>query len=43
MDMLEFAQNAVKAANAGQVTLLPISQRDKALGCIIRFRLGSRI
>lgn len=41
MDMKTFAQNIVQAANEGQVTLLPISSRDKAKGCIINFRLGT--
>lgn len=41
MNILNFAQTAVKAANEGLVTLLPISKRDATNGCMIRFRLGS--
>ena len=39
--MQTFAHNIVQTANEGFLTLLPISRRDKANGCIIRFRLGT--
>ena len=39
--MTAFAQSVVRAADAGQLTLLPISKRDASNGCMIRFRLGS--
>lgn len=41
MDMTAFAQSVVRAADAGQLTLLPISRRDASNGCMVRFRLGS--
>ena len=41
MDMTAFAQSVVRAADAGQLTLLPISKRDASNGCVVRFRLGS--
>ena len=41
MDMTAFAQSVVRAADAGQLTLLPISKRDASNGCMVRFRLGS--
>jgi hypothetical protein len=42
MDMQEFARDIVQAANTGgQITILPISQKDRALKCVIRFRLGT--
>jgi hypothetical protein len=41
MNMLEFATGIVQAAKAGVVTILPMSQRDRAQGCLLRFRLGS--
>jgi len=39
MNLLEFATDAVKAANEGLLTLLPITKRDANKGCVIRFRL----
>ena len=41
MDMTALAQSVVRAADAGQLTLLPISKRDASNGCMVRFRLGS--
>ncbi len=41
MDMTVFAQSVVRAADAGQLTLLPISKRDAFNGCMIRFRFSS--
>ena len=41
MDMTAFAQSVVRAADAGQLPLLPISKRDASNGCMVRFRLGS--
>ena len=40
MDMTAFAQSVVRAADAGQLTLLPISKRDASNSCVIRFSLG---
>lgn len=41
MNMTAFAQSVVRAADAGQLKLLPVSKRDAAKGCVIRFRLCS--
>ena len=39
MDMTAFAQSVVRAADAGQLPLLPISKRDASNGCMVRFRV----
>ncbi len=41
MDITAFAQSVVRAADTGQLPLLPISKRDASNGCMVRFRLGS--
>lgn len=42
MDMQAFARSVVEAAESnGNILILPIGQRDRNNGCILRFRLGS--
>ena len=39
--MQAFARSIVEAANTtGNLRILPITQKDKAKGCIIRFSMG---
>jgi len=38
----QFAKDVVQAAsNGAPIVILPISRRDAANGCVIRFRMGS--
>jgi hypothetical protein len=42
MDMQQFAKDIVAAANeTGYIRLHPISQKDRANGCILHFSFGT--